>query len=175
MDICIGVKLKFIYKSHVCPGRRPNKDPVSGSVRPAPWARPTCPHLPVQCRGPASDRCALGRCHVLPHPAGGRASPHCRTATRAGGCAPCRGPGMLGGARGCFPRSAGSRTDRPGRREERSAVALTCPGHSSPPGRVAHLRPALGSTGPAAWLFIGPNVGPAALASPDPAPSLQRP
>lgn len=49
------------------------------------------------------------------------------------------------------------------------------PGRSSPPGRVAHLRPAPGSTGPAAWLVIGPDVGPDAPASRDPAPSLQLP
>lgn len=79
---------------------------------------------------------------MLPHPAGGRASPHCPTSPRAGGCAPRRGPGMLGGARGCFPRSAGSRTGRPGRREERSAVAFPCPGplEPAPPRRPPEAR-----------------------------------
>lgn len=159
------------------PRRHPNKDCVSGGVRPAPSTLPTCPpHLRVQCRGPASDRCALGRCHVLPHPAGGRASPHRPTPPRAGSCAPHRVPGMLGGARGCFPRSAGSRTGRPGRREKRSAVAFPClAALARPAASLAHLRTGLGSTGPAAWLFIGPDVGPDVVASPDPAPSLQLP
>lgn len=157
------------------PRRHPNKDALSEGVRPAPTALPTCPpHLRVQGRGRRLIGAHWGRCHVLPHPAGGRASPHRPTSTRAGGCARRRMRGMLGGARGCFPRSAGSKTGRP-RREKRSAVAFPCPGRPSPPGRVAHLRPALGSTGPVAWLFIGPEVGSDALASRDPAPSLQLP
>lgn len=167
--------LKPIYTSHACPEGTQTKTP-SPCVRPAPTALPTCPaHLRVQGRGRRLIGAHWGRCHVLPHPAGGRASPHRPTSPRAGGCARRRVPGMLGGARGCFPRSAGSKTGRPRRREKRSAVAFPCPGRSSPPRRVAHLRPALGSTGPVAWLFIGPDVGPDALASRDPAPSLQLP
>lgn len=61
LEISIGFKLKFIYKSHVCP-KTPKQRPLSGGVRPSPWALPTSPaHLRVQCRGPVSDRCALGR------------------------------------------------------------------------------------------------------------------
>lgn len=176
--------LKSIYVSHVCPEGTQTKTPrsrspvphlrppTSGGVLPAPSALLTC----ASCAGGRRLIGARwGRCHVLPHPAGGRASPHRPTSPRAGGCAPRRVPSMLGGARGCFRRSAGSRTGQPGRREKRSAVAFPCPGRSSPPSRLAHLRPAPGSTGPAAWLFIRPEVGPDALASRDPAPNLQLP
>lgn len=164
------------FTSHTCAPRHPNKDPSPGVSAPLPGPSP--PAL-LTCASSAGGRCLIGArwggCHVLPHPAGGRASPHCPTSLRAGGCAPCREPRMLGGARGCFPRSAGSRTGQPGRREKRSAVAFHCPRRSSPPGRIAHLRPAPRNTGPAAWLFIGSDVGPVAFASRDPAPRLQRP
>lgn len=152
--------------------RYPNKDSLPGGILPASPARLTC-------AGSAEDRrptgARRGRCHVLTHPAGGRASPDRPTSPRAGGLARRPVRGMLGGARGGCSGSAGSPAGRPGRGEKRSAPAFPRPGRPGrpgPPGRVAHLRPVLGSTGPAAPLFIRPDLGPGALARPGPhAPS----
>lgn len=173
----MGQVLTSIYTSHVCPEGTQTK--TASPAESAPLHRLSPPAL-LTCASSAGGRRLIGarwgRCHVLPHPAGGRASPHRPTPPRAGSCAPHRVPGMLGGARGCFPRSAGSRTGRPGRREKRSAVAFPClAALARPAASLAHLRTGLGSTGPAAWLFIGPDVGPDVVASPDPAPSLQLP
>lgn len=152
---------KSIYTPQVYPPKAPKQRPCPRRCPRGSPALLTCA-FSVGDRRPSGAR--RGRCHVLPHPAGARASPDRPTSPRAGGCTPRRVSGMLGGARGCFSGSEGSRTGRPAKGEKQSVAAFPCPGRCSPSGRVAHLR----STGPAAWFFIGPEARRGALALPGP-------
>lgn len=161
----MGQVLTSIYTSHVCPEGTQTK--TASPAESAPLHRPSPPAL-LTCASSAGGRRLIGarwgRCHVLPHPAGGRASPHRPTPPRAGSCAPHRVPGMLGGARGCFPRSAGSRTGRPeDRAGEHWPSRLALHRARRRPGRCCLPRPRAQFTAPLTFPARPRPVRPAAF------------
>lgn len=152
-----------------------HKDSPSGAISPASPAHLTCAG---KCREPASDERAPGpgsRASTsrwwprLPGPPDVSEGRRPRSVPRSGHAGPRPGLSFRKRWQPGWPTWKGRKVmshdlSPPGR-----------PARPAGPARLAHLRPALGSTGPPARLFIRPELGPGAFARPGPHAPLEAP